>query len=209
MLWSIAIAAPAVKRSRGIARDRRDRVSARDRKSKVHHGGAETRRRSRKNLPQMNADQRRSERRASRESTRKNPNNPGVTNGKSFRSGVDTGGTPAVGQRQSRENALKRHCHDSHARDLSTPPRSAGACSESLKMTRIQECGRKGTHARVSNEAQKKGHSPIERSGHRKIGISGHRDTGVSKSNNRKPHCLRASAVKSGLEPQRTQRDTE
>lgn len=179
-LWSIAIAAPCAKRinsHRGGAETPRKakndlpQMSADGRKPRTHHGGAETRRKTTRELPQINADRRRLKLKKGKEGEAAGVN-PGMTRRKSFVSGVDTGGTPVVEQRQSRENALKRHCHRSHSRDLSTPPRSAGACSESLKMTGIGECGRKGTHARLSDEAQQKGHSPIERSGHRDVGTS-------------------------------------
>jgi hypothetical protein len=126
-LWSIAIGA---RGSRVIARDRRHR---RDRKDKPQT--SETRRnggsrgKEGRHSPQMTADGRRSERKLSRESTRKNTNDdalraiqvlqsrqrrpllqddelkradraargvvhPGVTNGKSFVSGVTEGSTP-------------------------------------------------------------------------------------------------------------------
>jgi len=142
-LWSIAIGAPAATR---ISPQR-------------------TRRAQRKNenrLPQIhgkpglvNADGRRSERKFSRESrhprqagagagtrlTRTNTNqhesDSGVTRCKSFKSGVAPRTTPSakLGNSGSRENSLKRHRHDRHSRDLSTPPHVADASSESLKMT--------------------------------------------------------------------------
>ena len=57
VLWSVAIKAPGLVGSRVIARDRRHR---RDQKRNTHHGGTETRRKS-KRLPQINADARGSE----------------------------------------------------------------------------------------------------------------------------------------------------
>ena len=60
---------------------------------------------------------------------------PGVTDGKSFVSGVSTLGTPVVKNWQHGENSLNRHGHEGHSRDLSTPPHVADASSESLKMT--------------------------------------------------------------------------
>jgi hypothetical protein len=78
--------------------------------------------------------------------------NSGLTNDKSFKSGVDAGDTPGaeLSNSGSRENSLKLHERDGHSRDLSTltpthenrvrrgpqiPPRVANASSKSLKMT--------------------------------------------------------------------------
>lgn len=83
-LWSIAIGAPGVERVRKPGQARRknsvigksgDRVIG---KQNTHREGAETRRID------------------SRELTRTNKTNPGVTRRKSFKSGVEVGGTPGM-----------------------------------------------------------------------------------------------------------------
>ena len=118
MLWSVAIGMPGARRLRKPAQPQRTR---------------------RKTLPGINADERRSGKKVSRESTRMNTNaqiHAGVTNDKSFVSGVEGWVPPGVRTRQSGENALTRHGRVKHSRDLSTPPRVAGATSDSLKMTK-------------------------------------------------------------------------
>src|SRR6185312_12410045 len=100
-LWSIAIGAPSAGRVR-----------------KTHHGDTEARRRTRKNLPLTNAEERRPGRKIGRESrqawmqlTRKDTNKPGMAEDKSFRSGVTPGSTPGakVMDADPRENSLNRH----------------------------------------------------------------------------------------------------
>src|SRR6185312_11764140 len=75
--------------------------------------------------------------RSAAKSVRRDAGNSGVTRCKSFKSGVAPRTTPSakLGNSGSRENSLKRHRHDRHSRDLSTPPHVADASSESLKMT--------------------------------------------------------------------------
>jgi hypothetical protein len=95
-LWSIAIGMPGARK---LSPQRARRAQ---RKKSTHRGGAETRRKTKKVLPRIGADARGSERRVSRESrhagtrsTRKSANhtgaNSGVTQRKSFKSGVDAG----------------------------------------------------------------------------------------------------------------------
>lgn len=99
VLWSASIVAPGLK-SRVIARNRN--VIARDRKGKTKT--VETRRNG------VSGGKAR---------------HPGVTNDKSFRSGVGSGvpGTRNT-ESNSRENSLKLHRHNSHSRGPSTPPQS-------------------------------------------------------------------------------------
>ncbi len=62
----------------------------------------------------------------------------GVTTDKSFKSGVECQVLPGkrMSDRRDRENALGQHRHNRHSRDVSTPPRNASACLESLNMTK-------------------------------------------------------------------------
>jgi hypothetical protein len=113
-LWSAAMVAPGV-----IARKRT-----------AHRGGAETGRKAKKVLPRIGADKRGSERKISRESTRKNTNesgsHAGVTQRKSFKSGVRAEVPPGARTRdlKHRENSLNRHGRDQHSRGPSTPSQS-------------------------------------------------------------------------------------
>src|SRR6185312_12848774 len=101
MLWSIAIGAPGAGRNS----PQRTRRTQRHGKQNIHRGGAETRRKAKKYLPQINTEKRRSSRRIGRESrnagtqsTRRNTNNPGVTSDNSFRSGVTLESTPEIAE---------------------------------------------------------------------------------------------------------------
>ena len=149
ILWSAAMVAPGLNRRR----------HHRDGKGNTHHGDTEARRKTKNNSPQMNADKRRSGGRVGRESrhagtrsTRKSANrngsHSGVTRRKSFKSGVDLGGTPGAEIRESdrRENSLKRHGHNSHFRGPSTPPQSPSASSGSLGVRR-DDRGKRHRHS--------------------------------------------------------------
>src|SRR6185312_6883644 len=101
MLWRIAIGAPGAGRNS----PQRTRRTQRHGKQNIHRGGAETRRKAKKYLPQINTEKRRSSRRIGRESrnagtqsTRRNTNNPGVTSDNSFRSGVTLESTPEIAE---------------------------------------------------------------------------------------------------------------
>ena len=134
ILWSAAMVAPGLNRRR----------HHRDGKGNTHHGDTEARRRTKNNSPQMNADKRRSGGRVSRESrhagtrsTRKSANqngvNSGVTQRKSFRSGVDAGSTPAY--RRERRHRSTSCPNRPKAGRLGTPrsPRSERQNPKSLK----------------------------------------------------------------------------
>ena len=139
ILWSAAMVAAGLNRRR----------NHRDGKGNTHHGDTEARRKTKKVLPRIGADARGSERRVSRESrhaatgsTRKNTNqegarrgvvHAGVTNDKSFVSGVGAGSTPAY-RRERRHRTTSCPSRPKPGRPgTPTSPRSERQNPKSLK----------------------------------------------------------------------------
>ena len=161
MLWSVAIGMPGARKSRSRKTYRGDtetrrksknlpRIHADDRGSGTKQlansnwqlAESKTESKSKTFETQRNGGSRGGTK-LGRELTRKSAGHSGVTQRKSFVSGM--AGQVAPGTKRSGtkhgENALKRHGRTRHSRDVSTPPHSpsqARGRSESLIMTRSE-----------------------------------------------------------------------
>src|SRR6185437_9402082 len=128
LLWSAAMVAPGLRKSRVIARNRNVIARNREGKSKTYHGDTEARRKTRKNSPQMqiktlplmNTDGTDPKRVKKQDREHYSPGGPcryvksarashsGVTHDKSFKSGMETGRTPRIAEIARDRNVIAR-----------------------------------------------------------------------------------------------------
>jgi hypothetical protein len=195
MLWSVAIGMPGARRlPQRAQRQRRktrnnspqmdtderrsenkfSRESTRMKTNTAHRGGAETRRKTRRRLPLMNADERGSGNKLSHESTRMNRNNPGVTNDKSFVSGVDRGSrglpempkVPKIAESETMHSSASPRLRGEPSHSIRVHPRQSAvsSCSSS-----VAPCLRGEDELQTTKDTKQHGALPERRLQEKKI----------------------------------------